>query len=108
MTKLQDVNTTDIAGAIRLGCQTMGNVFNADDNDVPFFQSVVYPEARLSFSEFVLRRARPGPPPQRAAKCRRVLGVTIPEEVIDKHARAAFFSYRTGSATPESQPVTDR
>jgi len=31
MTRLQDVNTTDLAAAIRLGCHVMQNVFNADD-----------------------------------------------------------------------------
>ena len=37
MSKLEDVNITDIAAVIRLGCQTMQNVFNAEDNQVPFF-----------------------------------------------------------------------
>ena len=50
MPKLNDVNTTDIPAAIRLGCQTMQNVFNADDNNIPFFGSRVRPEAKLSFS----------------------------------------------------------
>ena len=49
MSKVDNVNTTSIAEAIRLGCHTMQNVFNADDNDVPFFRSSVYPEARLEF-----------------------------------------------------------
>ena len=48
--KLSNVNTTDIKAAIELGCRTMSNVFNADDNDIPFFGSEVLPNPRLSFS----------------------------------------------------------
>ena len=43
--KVESVNSTDIAGAIRLGCRTMSSVFNADDNDIPFFGSKVRPRA---------------------------------------------------------------
>ena len=50
MTRLQDVNTTDVRSAIELGCRTMSSVFNADDNDIPFFGSYVRPQAELRFS----------------------------------------------------------
>ncbi len=40
MSKPERVNSADIAGAIRLGCRTMQNVFNADDNQVPFMGSL--------------------------------------------------------------------
>ena len=50
MSLLENVNTTNIKEAIQLGCKTMQNVFNADDNQVPFFGSTVWPEASLSFS----------------------------------------------------------
>ena len=43
MGKVSNVNTTDIADAIRLGCRTTQSVFNADDGDVPFFMSRVRP-----------------------------------------------------------------
>ena len=36
MYRLNDVNTTNIEDAIRLGCQAMGNAFNADDDDIPY------------------------------------------------------------------------
>jgi hypothetical protein len=107
MTMLQDVNTTDIPGAIRLGCQTMGNVFNADDNDVPYFRSVVYPEARLSFSEKFSDAHVPGRHLNALLTAEAVLGVTIPDEVIDKHARAAFFSYAGPVALPLNRTAVD-
>ena len=57
MGKLQDVNTSDVADAVRLGCRTMGKVFNA------------------------------------LLSARDVLGIEVEEAVIEKHRRAAFFSY---------------
>ena len=50
MPKLNDVNTNDIAAAIRLGCRTMHKVFDADDGGVPFFRSLIEPETLLAFS----------------------------------------------------------
>ncbi len=50
MAKLHDVNTTDITDAMRLGCRTMSQLFNADDNDIPFFDIEALPSARMSFS----------------------------------------------------------
>ncbi len=47
MHRLSDANSTDIADAIRLGCRTMQNVFDAADNQVPFFGSTVRPHATL-------------------------------------------------------------
>ena len=105
MTKLHDVNTTDIAGAIRLGCQTMGNVFNADDNDVPFFRSAVWPEARLSFYESFSEAHVPGRHLNALLTAEDVLGISVPDDVIDKHARAAFFSYAGPVALPLNRTV---
>ena len=51
MAKLARVNDRDIAAAIRLGCRTMQNVFNADDEQVPFFRSLIEPETLLAHSE---------------------------------------------------------
>ena len=52
MAKLDEVNDRDIAAAIRLGCWTMQNVFNADDDGVPFFRSLIEPETLLAHSEY--------------------------------------------------------
>ena len=50
MAKLEQVNDRDIAAAIWLGCRTMQNVFDADDDGVPFFRSLIEPEILLAFS----------------------------------------------------------
>ena len=49
MAKLSHVNTSDVRSAIELGCRTMQSVFNADDDDRPFFASSVHPSAELGF-----------------------------------------------------------
>ncbi len=90
---LADVNTTDIAGAIRLGCRTMCSVFNADDDDVPFFGSQVWPEAFLSFSTSASESHVPGRHLNALLNAEDVLGLNVEESCIDRHARAAFLSY---------------
>jgi hypothetical protein len=98
--KLQNVNTTDIADAIRLGCRTMCSVFNADDNDVPFFGSSVLPEACLAFSSAHSEAHVPGRHLNALLNAEDAVGVALSEECIQKHARAAFFSYSGPVALP--------
>ena len=90
---LADVNSTDIEGAIRLGCRTMCSVFNADDDDVPFFSSQVWPEARLSFSSTHNESHVPGRHLNALLSAEDAAGVYVDESCIDRHARAAFLSY---------------
>jgi hypothetical protein len=93
LTQLADVNTDDIAGAIRLGCQTMCSVFNADDGDIPFFDSRVYPDAELNFHPYHSEAHVPGRHLNALLAAEHALGVAVAEGCIEKHARAAFFSY---------------
>jgi len=93
MAKLSDVNTTHIRAAIELGCRTMCSVFNADDNDMPFFGSVVLPDARLSFSPGCTEAHVPGRHLNALLNAEDATGINIDEGCTQKHARAAFFSY---------------
>lgn len=93
MTKLSNVNTTDIAAAVRLGCQTMQNVFNADDNDIPFFHSRVRPDAFLSFNWMHSESHVPGRHLNALLNAEDALKVVLDEDAVEKHAKAAFFSY---------------
>ena len=90
MARVSDVNTTDIRDAIRLGCRTMSNVFNADDNDIPFFGVLARPEAAMTpgMADHVPGRHLNG-----LLNAEVAAGIKLDEEVIDKHARAAVFSY---------------
>ena len=58
--KLRNVNTTDIAAAIEAGTRTMASVFNADDDDIPFFGSEVWPNPRLAVSSVLSEAHVPG------------------------------------------------
>ncbi len=94
MAKLSNVNTTDIRAAIELGCRTMCNVFNADDNDIPFMASSVRPVAQLSFTSSCSEAHIPGRHLNALLNAEDVAGISIDEQCIEKHARAAFFSYK--------------
>jgi len=93
MSKVADVNTTNIEEAIRLGCRTMSSVFNADDGQIPFFGSQVHPEAALSFSPAHSEAHVPGRHLNALLNAEAAIGISIDEDVIDNHARAAFFAY---------------
>ncbi len=91
--KLNNVNTTDIREAIRLGCRTMCSVFNEADNDIPFFSSSVRPAAGLGFSSAHSEAHVPGRHLNALLNAEDATGIQIDETCIEKHARAAFFSY---------------
>ena len=93
MAQMRNVNTTDVPDAIRLGCRTMQSVFNADDNDIPFFRSRIYPETYLAFHAGVTEGHVPGRHLNALLNAEDAVGVEVDEEAVDKHARAAFFSF---------------
>lgn len=91
--QLANVNTTDIASAIALGCRTMSSVFDADDEDRPFFESMIRPEAKLAWNASHSEAHVPGRHLNALLNAEDVLGLAIDERVIEKHRRAAFYSY---------------
>ena len=93
MTKLSDVNTRDILDAIRLGCRTMERVFNADDDDIPFFSAEVRPQVYMGFSGAHSESHVPGRHLNALLNAESSAGIQVDETAIEKHARAAFFSY---------------
>lgn len=98
--RLREVNSTDIPGAIRLGCRTMENAFDADDNDVPFFDVVARPEARLAFSPQYSEAHVPGRHLNAMLNAEEASAIDLDEEAIEKHTRAAFLSYSGPVALP--------
>jgi hypothetical protein len=105
--QLKDVNTTDIAGAIRFGCQTMQNVFDADDNDVPFFGSIVRPEARLSFNAAHSESHVPGRHLNALLNAEDAIGIELEEAAVRKHAKAAYFSFSGALPFPLNRQTVD-
>jgi len=92
MTQLTDMNTRDIADAIRLGCRTMSSIFNADDDGRPFFASQAWPNPRLGFSRVHCESHVPGRHLMALLHAEEVLGVDV-REAVEKHRKAAFFSF---------------
>jgi hypothetical protein len=93
-TRLRDVNTTDISGAITLGCKTMSHVFNADDHDIPFFGSSIEEQSSgLWFNDAHSEAHIPGRHLNALLNAEDVLGLKIEKNVIEKHSAAAFYAY---------------
>ncbi len=101
MSNIRDtVNSLNIGDAIRLGCRTMQNVFNADDNRFPFFSSTVRPVAGLSFSSWHSDAHIPGRHLNALLNAEEAVGVEIDKDAVENHRRAAFFSYSGPVAMP--------
>ncbi len=107
VSKLNDVNTTNIKGAIEMGCGTMSNVFNADDDNIPFFQSKVGINSFLGFSKSHSESHVPGRHLNALLKAEDYLGYKVEEGVIEKHSKAAFFSYSGAVPLPLNREVID-
>ncbi len=107
MTRLNNVNTSDLLAAIQLGCRTMSNVFNADDNDIPFFGSEVLPNPRLSFSRVHSESHVPGRHLNALLTAEDIAGVVIDEQAVEKHAAAAFYSYSGPVPLPLNRDRSD-
>ena len=100
MTKLNDVNTTNIVDAIRLGCRAMSTMLNADDNGVPFFDVVARPDPKMSFCSVCSEAHVPGRFLNALLTAEEVLGIDLDEEAIAKITRAAFLAYGTALPLP--------
>lgn len=100
MGKLDRVNATDIADAVRLGCRTMQSVFNADDDQRPFMSSTVRPMAALNFSACHSEAHVPGRHLNALLSAEESVNVELDEEAVENHRRAALFSYSGPIALP--------
>ena len=105
MSKIEQVNSTDIADAIRLGCRTMQNIFNADDDQVPFFGSILRPKAALNFSAHHSESHVPGRHLNALLNAEDAAGVELDEEAVENHRRAAFLSYSGPVTLPLNRPT---
>ena len=78
----------------------MSNAFDADDNDVPFFDVVVSPDARLAFSPIYSEAHVPGRHLNALLNAQEASGVDLDEEAVKRHSRATFLSYSGPVALP--------
>ena len=92
--RLREVNTTDITGAIALGCKTMSHVFNADDHDIPFFGSSIEEQSSgLWFNDSHSEAHIPGRHLNALLNAEDILDLKLEKNVIEKHSAAAFYAY---------------
>lgn len=90
--QLTDVNTTNMADAIRLGCLTMQRVFNPDDNDMIYMASRARPDPELYMSA-IYEGHLPGRHLNALLNAEAAIGVTLDENAVQKHRKACFYSY---------------
>ncbi|GAB3925525.1 twin-arginine translocation signal domain-containing protein [Larkinella terrae] len=90
--RMSDVNDTDIPGAIVLGCETMSNVFNADDGDIAHFGSAISTvggESYFRFSSTHTESHIPGRHLNALLNAEDAIGYQIAPGVVEKHAKTA-------------------
>jgi hypothetical protein len=107
MPRLANVNTTDLVAAVRLGCRTMQRLFNADDHDVPFFGSTVFPHAALWFSPDLSECHVPGRHLAALLAAEAIVGLPLDPAAVDKHRRALFFSFSGPLKLPLNRQALD-
>jgi len=108
MALLDDVNSTDLLGAIRLGCRAMGSVFDGDDpQGVAFFDAVALPVPRLSFSDVHSEAHVPGRHLNGLLAAEGLARVTIEEDVVRHHRAALLFSYSGDVPLPMNRARRD-
>ena len=105
--QLKNVNTTDIADAIRLGSHTMQSVFNADDRNIPFFGSSVRPHAELRFSGAHSESHVPGRHLNALLNAEDAIGLSLDESAVRKHAEAAYYSFSGSLPVPLNRERID-
>lgn len=104
---LKNVNSTDLFSAIELGCRMMGQVFSKDDNEIPFFITHAWKEACFEYNGFHAESHVPGRHLNALLMAEAITGLVIDEEVVRKHARAAFFSLTGPIPLPLNRVVLD-
>jgi len=100
MSKLANVNTTDIPAAAALGCRAMSRVFDADDENRPFFESSILPEPLLRWNGSHSESHVPGRHLNALLNAEAAFGLPIDAHAVENHRRAAFYSYGQGIPWP--------
>ena len=97
MAKLNDINTKDILSAISMACNAMSNCFNVDDENIPYFRAIIKPSAFLGIS---LESHMPGRHLNALLNVEDSTDISISEEAVGNHTKAAFLSYSGALALP--------
>ncbi|MBR5507775.1 MAG: hypothetical protein IKV88_07005 [Clostridia bacterium] len=104
---LKNINSTDILSSIELGCQMMGQAFNADDNDIPFFISRVWPKAYFDYHDGHAEAHVPGRHLNALLVSENVAGISFDEKIISTLRNAAFYSLSGPIPLPLNREVKE-
>ena len=99
--RLRDVNTTDLRGAIELGCNPIENDFNPDDKNSSYWGADARPEA--AFSPYHFRNTdghMPGRHLNALLTAEAVAGIKIDPQSVENLTRSALFSFSGPVALP--------
>lgn len=106
--QVKNVNSRSILSAIQMGCQTMQNVFNADDRQVPFFGAYLYPPpARFQFNNCHCESHVPGRHLNALLNAEDAVGIELAPSAVENHRKAAFFSYSGAVPLPLNRETLD-
>ena len=98
--RVRNVNTTDMRSAIDMAVRSMARCFNADDEDRPFMYSRLWPDGWFGFSPWHGAVQIAGRHLEAMLRAATVTGTEADEKAIEKHTRAAFFSFGGPIALP--------
>ena len=90
MTRLADVNTTDIIGAIELARNAMCSIFDPNGDDVPYFRVAVLPEAYFGIP---LESHVPGRHLNALLNAEDAAGLDVDEDAVQRFADTCFYYY---------------
>lgn len=103
MARVRNVNTRSIRDAVALGCRTMHRIFNADDDDTPFFLTYARPDPHLAYDGMFAEPHVPGRHLNGLLRAEAGLGIGVEESCIETHARVAFRTLSQSVALPQSR-----
>ena len=85
----------------------MCSVFNADDDNVPFFKSLIRPETALRYDHHATEAHVPGRHLNALLNAEDAVGISLEEEAIENHRRATFLSYGGKICLPLNRETVD-
>ncbi|HCG01709.1 MAG TPA: hypothetical protein DEV93_14345 [Chloroflexi bacterium] len=102
--KLLDVNSRNIREAAKMGCQNMGRIFDADNQNLPYAVAPLYPRAAFGLAEFSEPQI-PGRLLSALLAAEAHMGLSMDEATVKRHEQIAYLSYSGPVALPLSCEV---
>jgi len=102
--KLLDVNSRNVQDAAKMGCQNMGRIFDADNQNLPYGVAPLYPRAAFGLAEFSEPQI-PGRHLTALLAAEAHMGLSVDGVTVKRHEQTAYMSYSGPVALPLSCEV---